>query len=130
VVYVVGTRPSPYWDCGFESRRWHKLSVVRKNAFSEFDPSSRVILPGLCLCVCVCVINCYQVQQLPSTPTASGYIQVRIRIDIRNKMGAHGGSVGSGTVLQSKRHWNFTLTKSFRPHYGPGFDSVSNRNEY
>ena len=27
-------------------------------------------------------------------------------------------------------HRNFSLTKSFRPHYGPGVDSVSNRNEY
>ena len=26
-------------------------------------------------------------------------------------------------------HWNFSFT-SFRPHYGPGFDSASNRNEY
>ena len=26
-------------------------------------------------------------------------------------------------------HWNFSLT-SFRLHYGPGDDSVSNRNEY
>ena len=25
---------------------------------------------------------------------------------------------------------NFSLTRSFRPHYGPGFDSASNRNEY
>ena len=27
-------------------------------------------------------------------------------------------------------HWNFSLTLSFRPHYGSGDDSVSNRNEY
>jgi len=27
-------------------------------------------------------------------------------------------------------HWNFSLTLSFRPHYGPGVDSASNRNEY
>jgi len=27
-------------------------------------------------------------------------------------------------------HWNFSLTKSFRSHYGPGVDSPSNRNEY
>jgi hypothetical protein len=27
-------------------------------------------------------------------------------------------------------HWNFSLTKSFRPHYGPEVDSDSNRNEY
>jgi hypothetical protein len=27
-------------------------------------------------------------------------------------------------------HWNFSLTYSFQPHYGPGVDSASNRNEY
>jgi len=27
-------------------------------------------------------------------------------------------------------HWEFSLTLSFRPHYGPGVDSASNRNEY
>ena len=27
-------------------------------------------------------------------------------------------------------HKNFSLTQSFRPHYGPGVDSTSNRNEY
>jgi len=27
-------------------------------------------------------------------------------------------------------HWNFSLTKSFRPHYSLGVDSASNRNEY
>jgi hypothetical protein len=27
-------------------------------------------------------------------------------------------------------HWNFSLKQSFRPHYGPGVDSASNRNEY
>jgi len=27
-------------------------------------------------------------------------------------------------------HWNFSLTQSFRPHYGPGVDPASNRNEY
>ena len=26
--------------------------------------------------------------------------------------------------------WNFSLTQTFRPHYGPGVDSASNRNEY
>ena len=26
--------------------------------------------------------------------------------------------------------WNFSLTQSYRPHYGPGVDSASNRNEY
>ena len=27
-------------------------------------------------------------------------------------------------------HWIFSLTLSFRLHYGPGVDSASNRNEY
>ena len=27
-------------------------------------------------------------------------------------------------------HWNFSLTLSFRSHYGHGVDSASNRNEY
>jgi hypothetical protein len=27
-------------------------------------------------------------------------------------------------------HWIFSLTQSFRPCYGPGVDSASNRNEY
>jgi len=26
--------------------------------------------------------------------------------------------------------WNFSLTHSFRPHYGPGVDAASSRNEY
>jgi len=26
--------------------------------------------------------------------------------------------------------WNFSLTQSFRPHYGPEVDSACNRNEY
>jgi len=28
------------------------------------------------------------------------------------------------------RHWNFPFMSSFRPDYGPGVDSASNRNEY
>ena len=35
-----------------------------------------------------------------------------------------------GCGFDSRRcRWNFSLTY-FRPHYGPGFDSASNRNEY
>jgi len=26
--------------------------------------------------------------------------------------------------------WNFSFTQSFQPHYGPGVDSASNKNEY
>jgi hypothetical protein len=36
-----------------------------------------------------------------------------------------------GRVFNSRWwNWNFSLTLSFRPHYGPGIDSSSNRNEY
>ena len=36
-----------------------------------------------------------------------------------------------GRVFDSEWcHWNFSLTKSFRPHYGPAVDSVSNGNKY
>ena len=27
-------------------------------------------------------------------------------------------------------HWNFSVTYSFRSHYGSGVDSATNRNEY
>jgi hypothetical protein len=47
---------------------------------------------------------------------------------------ARGSVVSWGTMLQAGRsrvwvpmRWNFS---SFQPHYGPGFDSASNRNEY
>jgi hypothetical protein len=50
-------------------------------------------------------------------------------------VGARGGAVGLGTALQSERSRvrfpsvsiDFFL---FRPHYGPGVDKASNRNEY
>jgi hypothetical protein len=36
-----------------------------------------------------------------------------------------------GGGFDSRRcHWNFSLTQSFRPHYGPEVDSASNRNKY
>jgi hypothetical protein len=48
--------------------------------------------------------------------------------------GPRGSVVGWGTMLQAGRswvlvpmRWNFS---SFQPHYGPGVDSASNRNEY
>ena len=36
-----------------------------------------------------------------------------------------------GRGFDSRRcHWNFSLTQSFQPHYGPGVDSASISNEY
>jgi hypothetical protein len=35
-----------------------------------------------------------------------------------------------GRGIDSRWCQNFSLTQSFRPHYGPGVDSASNRNEY
>jgi hypothetical protein len=47
--------------------------------------------------------------------------------------GARGDTVGCGTALQAGRsrvRLEFFLDIIFRPHYGPGVDSASNRNEY
>jgi hypothetical protein len=47
------------------------------------------------------------------------------------KKGARGGAVGWGTALQTGRsRVRFPMVLSFRPHYGPGVDSASNRNVY
>jgi len=48
----------------------------------------------------------------------------------RFKMAASGGAVGSDNVqglgFDSRwRHWNSSLTKSFRSHYGPQYYSSS-----
>jgi hypothetical protein len=53
-------------------------------------------------------------------------------------IGARGGAVRWGTRLQAGRPWvrfpmvslEFFIDVIFRPHYGPGVDSTSNRNEY
>jgi hypothetical protein len=62
-----------------------------------------------------------------------------IIIDLfRSVNGARGGVVvetlrykpeGRGTDSRWC-HWNISLTQSFRPHYGSGVDTASNRNEY
>jgi hypothetical protein len=54
------------------------------------------------------------------------------------KDGARGGAVGSGTALQAGKSrvrfpmvsLDFFIDISFQPHYGPGVDWASNRNEY
>jgi hypothetical protein len=48
-------------------------------------------------------------------------------------VGARGGAVGWGTELQvgkSRIRFPMVSLESFRPDYGPGVDSASNRNEY
>ena len=52
-------------------------------------------------------------------------------------VGVGRGAVGCGNALQAglcsvrfpMDHWDYSLTYSFRPHYGPGVDSASNKNE-
>ena len=52
--------------------------------------------------------------------------------------GVRGSAVGRRTALQAGRSrvqflmvsLEFFLTQSFRPHYDPGVNSASNRNEY
>jgi hypothetical protein len=61
--------------------------------------------------------------------TSVNFMRVEILL-----LGARGSVVGWGNMLQAGRSrvrvpmmWNFS---SFQPHYGPGVDSASNRNEY
>jgi len=55
----------------------------------------------------------------------------RIRHEINHstlKTGARDGAIGGGTAPEGRGfdsqwcHWNFSLTSSFRPRYGPGVD--------
>jgi hypothetical protein len=42
-----------------------------------------------------------------------------------------GNEISASITIQSQwRTSDFSLTQSFRPHYGPGVDSASDRNEY
>ena len=57
---------------------------------------------------------------------------------VPSNIGARGGVVikalcykPAGRGFDSRWcHWNFSVTYSYRSHYGPGVDSASNRNEY
>ena len=52
----------------------------------------------------------------------SGYAVAHLVEALRYKPGGRG--------FDSQCHWNFSLTYSFQPHYGPGVDSAPNRNEF
>ena len=60
---------------------------------------------------------------LPTTRTLLGYAVAQLVEALRNKP--------EGRGFDSRWCYrNFSLTYSFRLHYGPGVDSASNRNEY
>jgi len=52
-----------------------------------------------------------------------GYTVVQLVGALQYKLEGHGLDFQYG-------HWNFSLTVSFWPHYGPGVESVCNWNEY
>jgi len=60
------------------------------------------------------------------------------KLKLKPPPGARGSAVGRGTALQVGRSWvrfllvslEFFIDVILRPHYGPGVDSASNRNEY
>jgi hypothetical protein len=69
-----------------------------------------------------------------TVPTSYETQQDCIKKEYPYSIRARGSVVGWGTMLQAgisrvrvPMRWNFS---SFRPHYGPGVDSASNRNEY
>ena len=77
------------------------------------------------------IVCCYQSCLLP-TDAQENYFQRSIKIYVR------GGTVVKVPCYKSEGrwfdpswcHWNFSLTKPIRSHYGPGVDLASNRNEY
>ena len=66
----------------------------------------------VCLCVCVCVCVCV-------------YIHTHTQLVEALRYKPEGRGFDSRWC-----HWNFSLTQSLLPHYGPGVDSASDRNEY
>jgi hypothetical protein len=52
-----------------------------------------------------------------------GYVVVQLVEPLWYKLEGHGLGFQCG-------HWNFSLTVSFWPLYGPGVESTFNRNEY
>jgi hypothetical protein len=69
--------------------------------------------------------------------TSSGSVNFVLLLIILMEQAA-GGAVGWGIALQAGRSrvqfpmvsLEFSFTQTFRPHYGPGVDSASNRTEY
>ena len=59
---------------------------------------------------------------LSTSREGGGHAVAQLVEALRNKL------VGRGFDFRLC-HWNFSLTLTFRPHYGPGVDSASNRNE-
>jgi hypothetical protein len=66
------------------------------------------------------------------------FLHINYIISVPVEVGARGGTVGWGTALQARESrvrfpmvsLEFFMAQSFRPHYGPGISSASNRNEY
>jgi hypothetical protein len=61
-------------------------------------------------------------QQSPITIMARGHTVAQWFESLHNKPEGH-------RIDSWWCHWNFSKTSSFRPHYGPGVDSASHRNE-
>ena len=94
------------------------------------------------VCVTLCVLHALQ----NATPSHSAENAQWLRCCTTNRKVA--GSIPDGVIgiflsiylsfrscdscrrLPEPKHWNFSLTYSFRSQYGSGVDSASNRNEY
>jgi len=72
---------------------------------------------------------CYQVEETDA-PTASRPDSQPIKFTtLLLRLGEALRYKPEGRGFDSRCHWNFSLIKSFRPHYGPRVYSASNRNE-
>ena len=70
--------------------------------------------------ICLCFIRPVLIWKMSNVPA---YAMTHLIEELRYK--PEGDGIDSRWC-----HWNFSLTQSFRSHYGPGVHSAYNRNEY
>jgi hypothetical protein len=94
---------------------------IQQNSSVLCDSFSKGLSPSLC--IAVFTRHLYAVCKfITPPPRRRGHAVAQSVEALRYKP--------QGREFDSRCYWNFSLTQSFRPHYGLGVDSASNRNEY
>ena len=101
---------------------WYTAVKLCKHGFCDRRRISVHKILTMCVCVCVCMYIYIYTHTHTHTHTHTWECSGWLRL-CTTKLEGHGFD-------SWQFHWNFSLTLSFRPHYGPGVDSASNRCEY
>ena len=113
---------------------WRMKLYLTSGGWSTWEPQNRTSLPcqaqqrGANWCIRLHQIAKLQISQFTAGMYSAMYF---------HREGS-GGAVSWGTAQQPEGrlfdpgwgHWDSSLTYFFRPHYGLGVDSASNRNQY